>query len=85
MTELRPAMAPNLISDAIHPTPAWSAATAIGSGTSSCRYGTMPVATADTAMYRTVQTNSEPMMPMGMSRWGFFASCAAVLTASKPM
>jgi hypothetical protein len=25
------------------------------------------------------------MMPMGMSRCGFFASCAAVLTASKPM
>src|SRR5215472_4383833 len=50
ITELRPAIAPNLISEAIQPTPAWSAATAIGSGTSSCRYGTIPVATADTAM-----------------------------------
>ena len=28
---------------------------------------------------------SEPMMPIGMSRWGFLASCAAVETASKPM
>src|SRR5207249_12228065 len=51
----------------------------------SCGYGTMPVANAETAMYRTVQINSEPMMPIGMSRCGFFASCAAVLTASKPM
>ena len=25
------------------------------------------------------------MMPIGMSRWGFLASCAAVLTASNPM
>src|SRR5262249_46756445 len=85
MTELRPAMAPSLISGAIQPTPAWSAATAIGSGTSNCRYGTIPVAMADTAIYRTVQINNEPMMPIGISRWGFFASCAAVLTASNPM
>ena len=28
---------------------------------------------------------SEPMMPIGMSRWGFLASCAVVETASKPM
>ena len=28
---------------------------------------------------------SEPRMPIGMSRLGFFASCAAVDTASKPM
>src|SRR5213075_298028 len=27
----------------------------------------------------------EPRMPIGMSRFGFRASCAAVLTASKPM
>src|SRR5215475_16125029 len=37
ITELRPAMAPNFISEAIQPSPAWSAATAIGSGTSNCR------------------------------------------------
>ena len=24
--------------------------------------------------------SSEPSMPMGMSRWGFLASCAATLT-----
>src|SRR2546429_4751389 len=39
----------------------------------------------DTRMYSTVQINSEPMMPIGMSGCGFFASCAAVLTASNPM
>src|SRR2546427_7535308 len=39
----------------------------------------------DTRMYSTVQTSSDPMMPIGMSFCGFFASCAAVLTASNPM
>src|SRR6187551_3842669 len=32
-----------------------------------------------------VQMISEPRMPMGMSLRGFFASCPAVDTASKPM
>ena len=36
-------------------------------------------------MYSTVQIASEPRMPIGMSRCGFFASCAAVDTASNPM
>ena len=36
-------------------------------------------------MYSTVQISSDPMMPMGMSFCGFFASWAAVLTASNPM
>src|SRR2546423_1976392 len=39
----------------------------------------------DTRMYSTVQISSEPMMPIGISFCGFFASCAAVLTASNPM
>ena len=33
----------------------------------------------------TVQIASDARMPIGMSRDGFFASCAAVDTASKPM
>ena len=37
------------------------------------------------ATYSTVQTISDAMMPRGMSRCGFFASSAAVLTASNPM
>ena len=45
----------------------------------------MPVSTADTMMYSTVQITSEPRMPIGMSRCGFLASWAAVETASKPM
>ncbi len=32
-----------------------------------------------------VQMTSEPRMPIGMSREGFLASCAAVETASNPM
>ena len=45
----------------------------------------MPVSTAATAIYKTVQISSEAMMPMGKSRCGFFASCAVVETASNPM
>ena len=85
ITEESPAIAPSLMSVDIHPSPAWSAATAIGSGTLSSLYDTTPVAIPDTRMYRTVQMRSEPMMPIGMSFCGFFASWAAVLTASKPM
>ena len=36
-------------------------------------------------MYRTVQTASEAMMPIGRSRCGLRASSAAVETASKPI
>ena len=48
-------------------------------------YLTMPVVIPATRMKSTVQMAREPRMPIGMSRWGFFASCAAVETASKPM
>src|SRR5688572_5670597 len=74
MTDERPAIAPSLISVDIQPMPARSATTAIGSGTLSSLYGTTPVAIADTTMYSTVQMSSEPMMPIGMSFCGFFAS-----------
>src|ERR687890_1609594 len=40
---------------------------------------------ADTTMYSTVQAISDPMMAMGMSRCGFLASCAAVVTESNPI
>src|ERR1041384_5856334 len=45
----------------------------------------MPVRMADTATESRVQIAREPRMPIGMSRWGRFASCAAVETASNPM
>src|SRR5262249_9462156 len=43
------------------------------------------VSKPETTMYRIVQTVSEPKMPIGMSFCGFFASCAAVETASNPI
>ena len=45
----------------------------------------MPVRTADTAMYRTVQMMSDKIMPRGRSFCGFLTSSAAVETASKPI
>ena len=59
--------------------------TATGSETFRSVYGTMPVSKPETRMYRTVQMTSDPRMPMGMSFCGFFASCAAVETASNPI
>ena len=67
------------------PGPAALMPTAIGSGTFSSVYFTIPVRTSDTAMYSTVQMTSDPRMPIGMSRFGFFVSCAAVDTASNPI
>src|SRR6266513_3820338 len=85
ITEDRPAIAPSVMREDIQPSPARSAATAIGSGTLSSLYEITPVAIPETRMYSTVQMSSEPMMPTGMSFCGFLASCAAVLTASNPM
>jgi len=45
----------------------------------------MPTSTAETTTYNSVQIASEPRMPMGMSRCGFFDSWAAVETVSNPM
>ena len=44
-----------------------------------------PLSTYEKSTYRIVQTTSDPRIPIGMSRFGFFASCAAVETASKPI
>ena len=63
----------------------YCSATASGSGTLSLSHGMIPVSTSAIATYRTVQMISDQMMPVGMSRWGFRASSAAVLTASNPM
>ncbi len=45
----------------------------------------MPVSTMVTSTYSTVTMASEPKMPRGRSRFGFFVSSAAVATTSKPM
>jgi hypothetical protein len=44
-----------------------------------------PLSTCEKSTYNNVQMTSEPRIPIGMSRFGSFASCAAVDTASKPM
>ena len=71
-TELNPATAPTLIRGArtflakllsIESTP-----TAIGSGTPSFVYETIPVRTSATRIYKTVQIASEPRIPIGRSR-----------------
>ena len=45
----------------------------------------MPVMTADTAMYNTVQMPSDARMPIGTSRCGLIASSECVEIESKPM
>ena len=60
-------------------------AVASGSAGTSCRQGSMPVSTIATALGMTVQMARLAIMAMGMSRWGFLVSSAAVDTASKPM
>src|ERR1700759_4035753 len=50
-----------------------------------CADGTMPVTTAATTTYSTAHMQSDTMMPMGKSRFGFFTSSAAEDTESNPM
>src|SRR5690242_12744165 len=85
MVLVRPMIAPNLTIGLSQPMPVASMPNAIGAGTLSCEYLTTPVSTSATAKYNTVQITSDAMMPIGMSRCGLRASCAAVETASKPM
>src|SRR6185437_6126359 len=82
---VRPMIAPSFTIGLSHLMPVASMPNAIGAGTLSCVYLTMPVSTSATATYRIVQITSDTMMPIGMSRCGFRASCAAVDTASNPM
>src|SRR5947209_3254733 len=85
MVLLKPMSAPIFTSKLPQCTPVRSMPTANGSRTSRSGYATNPVSTSATMMYRMVQMTSDPRMPMGMSLAGFFASCAAVETASNPM
>ena len=45
----------------------------------------IPLRTAATDRYNTVQMTSDAMIPIGRSRLGFLASSAVVETASNPM
>jgi hypothetical protein len=55
-----------------------------GASTLSFVYGTIPVKTADTAIYNTVHTIRDPIIPIGISRCGRFTSSDAVAIASNP-
>ncbi len=85
MTLVSPASAPSVITWEAVVRPRSRNARAIGASMFTSCQGTMPVRMPATMMYSTVQTRSETMMPIGKSRCGFFASCAVVETASKPM
>ena len=86
MTELRPAIAPSLTSPESHFMP-------IASIADGDRVGDVELLVVDDARHHdgaedsrgSCRSTSEPMMPIGMSRWGFLASWAVVETASKPM
>ena len=54
-------------------------------GSTKSVHGATPVNTCPNKMYKIVHTTNEPKIPIGISRFGFLASCAAVETASKPM
>ena len=85
ITLVRPAKAPRVMMCEATFKPRSMKARAIGASILMSRQGTMPVRTAATEMYSAVQISSEAMIPIGKSRCGFFASCAVVETASKPI
>src|SRR5664279_5207876 len=85
ITLVSPASAPAVIRCEAHTRSRSRKARAIGASMLISRHGTMPVRIPATAMYRTVHTTRETMMPMGRSRCGFLASCAVVDTASNPI
>ena len=82
---VRPATAPAEISVAKPARPTERNASASAASLLMSVYLTMPVMTMQTSTYSTVQIASEPMMPRGRSRCGFFASSAVVATTSNPM
>jgi len=85
ITVAKPNIAPTFTRKLAQVTPVASIPTATGSETFRDVYGTMPVSRPETSMYKTVHITSDPRIPIGMSLCGFFDSCAAVDTASKPM
>jgi hypothetical protein len=84
-TDVRPANAPRSITSARPGIPMLLNAAPTGATLSMSVYLTIPVMTAETAMYRTVQMLRLPIIPIGRSLWGFFDSCATVVTESNPM
>jgi hypothetical protein len=86
ITDERPAMAPIFTRTANHGRPIALTAFAIGAGSFSSVVGhDANQHRRGEDVERSVQTTSEPMMPIGMSRAGSRASAPAVETASKPI
>src|ERR1700674_4370060 len=84
-TEVMPATAPTETSNSAHGSPTCRNASDTGASILIWLYGTIPVSTADTAIYNTVHKTNETMMPMGTSREGFLASSAWVDAESNPI
>ena len=85
ITLVSPASAPSVIMCEAPVRPRSKKARAIGASMLISRHGTIPVRIAATEIYSAVQISKEAIIPMGRSLCGFFASCAVVETASKPM
>ena len=67
-TDVMPATAPIEIRSCAQGSPTWRKASDTGASMLIWSYGTIPVRTAATAMYSTVHSTSETMMPIGTSR-----------------
>ena len=84
-TDVMPATAPTETSNSAQGSPTCLKASDTGASILICRYGTIPVSTAAIAMYNSVHSTSETIIPMGTSRDGLRASSAWVDTESKPI
>ena len=84
-TDVMPVIAPAATRYCIHVSPARLKASTTGASILISLVGTMPVSTAETAMYSIVQMMSDAMMPIGTSRAGSRASSEWTETESKPM
>ncbi len=84
-TDVIPAMAPTDINNCAHGRPTCLKASETGASMLMWLYGTMPVSTAATAIYRIVQRTSDVRMPIGTSREGLRASSACVEIESNPI
>src|SRR2546427_446621 len=80
-----PVIAPAATRYCIQVSPARLNASTTGASILISLEGTMPVKTADTAMYNSVQMTSDAMMPTGTSWAGFRASSEWTDTESNPM
>src|SRR5215475_2647571 len=84
-TDVIPIIAPAATRYCIHVNPTRLNASTTGASMLISVVGTMPVRTADTAMYNTVQMINDATMPIGTSLAGLRASSECTDTESKPI